>query len=468
MNARAMMLILCAVVAASPATAQTLDRSQRPVAPPQEPFKFPHQQTITLPNGLRVVVVESHALPLVAVRAVVGVDSLQDPAGKQGLYDLTARMLREGTTTLSAEAIGDTIAMLGSDVGPFRFTTLASNLDRSLSLMAAMLAHPAFPDAALERAKAALTGAEQAQLQSAAPAPRRVLFDKLFGAEHPVARSVISPPADIASITRDDVARFHDVWFRPNNTTLVVVGDVRASHVMDVVRAAFGEWKRQAVPSSEYPKPPTPVATSVYLIDIPNAPQTYTYVGALGPARGTSDYAALQVLAQILGATPGSRMQQDLRERHSYYYSGTPFTIVWRPAPLASMMYGSAALSAAKTDSGLVAWLRDIREMREQPPTEQEMTLARGSLIGTLPEQIETDDGVADRIVFLAQNHLPASFYDTYVKSVTAVTSKDVISAARKYLDPEHLVIVLAGDRKLLEPRLRAANIGPVTIVQDK
>lgn len=468
MNARAISCAMVAIALAGPAPAQTLDRSHRPVAPAAPAFQFPHQQSETLSNGLRIIVVENHALPLVAVRAVVGVDSLQDPAGKQGLYDLTARMLREGTTSLSAEQIADTIAMLGSNVAPFEFTTLAPNLHRALSLMAGMLAHPAFPDAALDRTKAALATAEQAQLQAAATEPRHVLFARLFGAEHPVARSVISPPAQIASLTRDDVSKFYDTWFHPNNTTVIVVGDVRPADAVQAARSAFGDWKRQSIPSVTYPRPPAPAPTTIYLIDRPNAPQAYTYVGALGPARATSDYDALQVLAPILGAAPGSRMQQDLRQRHSYYYSGTPFAIAWRPPPLPSMMYGSAALSAAKTDSGLVAWLADIRDTRDQPPTADEMMLARGFLIGTLPEQIETDDRVADRLAYLAQNDLRSDYYDAYVKSVTAVAPQEVLSAARKYLDPEHLVIVVAGDRKFLEPRLIAAKIGPVVVVEEK
>lgn len=468
MSARVIAGALAAMMLASAASAQTLDRSRQPVAPPAPNFKFPKEYSATLPNGLRVVVVENHAIPVVAVRAAVDVDSLSDPAGKQGLYDITAEMLREGTTTLSADQIADSIAELGNDVGPFRFTTISSNVDRSLRLMAGMLAHPAFPDAALDRAKAALTASVQRQLQGLITSPRRLLYDTLFGPEHPVARSVISPASEISSITRDDVRRFHETYFRPNNTTLVVVGDVQPAHVMQMARAAFGDWTRASVPTTRAPSVPAPAPTTVYLIDRPGAPQTYTILGALGPTRATRDYAALQVLTPILGASPGSRLVQDLRERHSYIYSANLFAIAWRPAPLPSLLYGSAALSAAKTDSALMAWLSDIRGMREQAPTEQEMTLARGFLIGVLPEQIETDDSVADRIVFLAQNHLPANFYDTYVKSVMAVTPNAVLAAARKYLDPEHLVIVLAGDRKLLEPRLRAAKIGPVVIIEGK
>ncbi len=468
MSARVLALAIATTVLAHAAAGQALDRARRPVAPPAPVFHFPKQYSQTLPNGLRVVVVESHALPLVAVRAVVGVDSLEDPSGKQGLYDITADMLREGTASMSAEQIADSVASLGNDVAPFRFTTITPNFGRSLALMAAMLARPAFPAGALERVKATLTTAEQRQLQSPATFPRRLLFEKLLGADHPIARSVVSAPSEIASITRDDIVQFYNSYFRPNNTTLVVVGDVQPARAIAAVRAAFGGWARGAVPRIHVPAPPRAAPTTIYLIDRPNAPQTLTFVGTLGPARTSRDYAALQALAPILGSAPASRIPLELRERHSYYYSGTPFAIAWRPAPLPSMLYGSVPIYAAKTDSALVAWIDELRGARTRPPTEQEMIRARGFLIGTLPEQIETDDGVADRVAFLAQNHLPADFYDTYARSVAAVTPKDVAAAATRYVDPEHLVIVMAGDRKLLEPRLNALKIGPVVIVEDK
>ncbi|HVX41584.1 MAG TPA: pitrilysin family protein [Gemmatimonadaceae bacterium] len=459
---------LAAVCLSHVALAQAVDRSKQPVAPPAAPFHFPDQRTTTLANGLRVIVVENHALPLVAVRAVVDVDSLEDPAGKQGLYDLTAEMLREGTAHMTADAIVDSIAALGNDVSPFRFTTITANFDRSLRLMAGMLTEPAFPAAAVDRTKAALTAAEQRQLQLAFTAPRRLLFEKLLGAEHPITHSVVNSLSETQSITRDDVVRFHDSYFRPNNTTLVVVGDVAARRVFEAARTAFGSWQRGPVPTVEYPRPPAASATTIYLFDRPNAPQTATLVGQLGPVGMTSDYAALQVLGPVLGASPGSRMHQDMREKHSYYYSGTPFGIGWRPAPLPSMLYGSVPIYVAKTDSALAAWVNEIRGMRDQPPTEHEMTLARGFLLGMMTEQLETDDSVADRIAFRAENHLAPGFYDAYVRSVAAVTPTDVLAAAKKYLDPEHLVIVMAGDRKFLEPKLAALNIGRVVVVDEK
>jgi hypothetical protein len=139
------------------AGAQTLDRTKPPKATAPSPFVFPKAQTRTLPNGLRVVLIEDHSLPLVAVRAVVGVDSLDDPVGKEGLFVLTAGMLREGTTSMTAEQLASAAAAIGNVVFPLRFTTITQTFDRSLELMADMLMRPSFPQAALDRVKRRLS-----------------------------------------------------------------------------------------------------------------------------------------------------------------------------------------------------------------------------------------------------------------------------------------------------------------------
>jgi zinc protease len=275
-----------------------------------------------LPNGLRVVLIEDHSLPLVAVRAVVGVDSLDDPVGKEGLFVLTAGMLREGTTSMTADQLAAAAAAIGNVVFPLRFTTITQNFDRSLELMADMLMRPSFPQAALDRVKATLVANQQRQLQLPATVPNRIFLARLFGSDHPIARTAITSAATMAPITREDLQHFHSAYFRPNNTTIVVVGDVREAPALAAVRKVFGMWERGAVPSPPATPAPPPRSTTIYLLDRPAAQQSYVFVGTLGPDRASADFAALEVIAPILGASSGSRLTQNLRERHSYMYSG--------------------------------------------------------------------------------------------------------------------------------------------------
>ena len=463
-----MLALAVAGCATHVASGQSLDRSKRPATPPEPAFRFPAAHSQTLANGLRVVVVEDHALPLVAVRAYVGADSLSDPAGKEGLFALTAAMLREGTATMTADQQFAAIAALGNPVTPFRFTTIVQNFEPSLALMAGMLVHPAFPQDAFARQKAALTAAEHSRFQNPVTTPYRVFYREVLGQSDPVTRTFAASDTSISAITRDDVQRYYDSYFRPSNTTVVIVGDVQRAAAVNAVKQAFGGWPSQppvVLVSAQASVPRT--ATTIYLLDRPGAAQSLVFVGTTGPARESSDFAALEVMAPVLGATGASRLQQNLRERHSYMYSGSPGIVTWRAGAVPSVLGGPAGIAAAKTDSALIEWLGELRGIRERPPTSAEMTLAHGALRGALAAQLETDDGIADRLVFLAQNHLPLDYFAGYSTRVGKVKAHDVAAAATKYVDPAHLVIVVAGDRKTIEPALRAANIAPIVIVDE-
>jgi zinc protease len=457
-----------AVALAAPyASAQKLDRSKPPLAGDPAPFAFPKMETSTLPNGLRVVVIEDHALPIVAVRAVVAVDSLDDPAGKEGLYVLTAGMLREGTTSKSGEELSVAAAAVGNPVFPTRFTTITQNFEPSLALMADMLMRPTFPQPALDRLNATLAATQQRFIQAPATVPNKIFLSRLFGPTHPVTGSVSATDASMASITRDELQQFHGSHFRPNNTTIVVVGDVRPVDVSAAIARHFGAWQRGPAAVPPAMPPPPSMSTTIYLLDRPGVQQSYVFVGTLGPDRSSPDFAALEVMAPILGGSSGSRLYDNLRQRHSYMYSGTPATVNWRREPLPSVIGGSAAVATAKTDSALIEWLGELRAIRDREPTEREMTLARGALTGALPAQIETDDLIANRVMAMVQNGVPLDFYNSYGARIASVKPGQVRSAAAEYLDLSHLVIVIAGDRRVIEPALRAANIAPIVIVDE-
>ena len=460
-------LWIVSLALAGRATAQGLDRTKRPVADTPTPFEFPKMGTRRLANGLLVVVVENHSLPLVAVRAVTVADSLDDPIGKEGLFALISGMLSEGTTTRTGDEIANAIAALGNAVSPSRFTTIPSNFAPSLELMADMLMHPTFPDSALARVKTSLAAAKLRDLQIPATIPNRVFLSHLYGPSHQIARAVSATQASIASITRAEVQRYYQAYYQPVRTTLVIVGDVRPADAFALALKNFGSWRTPAeVPLLAIPAH-TVSPTTIYLIDRPGAQQSYVFVGGLGPARSSNDFAALEAMAPILGSSVSSRLLDNLRERHGFVYAGTPFAVVWRRDPFPSLLGGSAAVASAKIDSALIAWLGELRGMAERPPTPDEMRLARGWLVDALPAQIETNDLIANRVMSMLQTRAPLDFYNSYGRRIESVTSAEISAAAEKYIDPSHLVIVVAGDRKAVEPLLRAANIAPIVVVDD-
>ena len=456
---------------ASRLNAQEIDRSKRPVAPPPTPFAFPKVQSHTLPNGLRVLVVEDHSLPLVAVRAVLAVDSTADPAGKQGLYAVTMGALRAGTTSRSPDQLAEAAADLGavlnpvpylyvSGIRPTVFTATAAAFPGSLSIMGDMLMHPAFDQAGIDQQKAAQALVARRVAQDPQTAARRIFYSTLYGPDDPGARWYSLNDTTIGSITRDDVQHFYEEHVGPRATTLVIAGDVNDRDAMAQAEHVFGGWQSTAEPMAVQSGKPSGKTTTIYLKDAPGT-QAYVYLGNLGPQRTSPDQYAVETMTSVVAA----RMQQVLREQRSFMYAGG-MNVIWSPEPRPSAIVGLTFVAATKVDSALVTWLSLIRGLNgEQPASPTELEAARHNRIGVLPARIDGPDSLASRLSDLARDRLPLDYFDQYAAHMATVAAPDVARAESKYLDPDHLVIVVTGDRKVIEPALRAANIGPVVIV---
>jgi zinc protease len=459
-------LAIATLVIASTLTAQLVDRSVRPTPRAARPYKFPVVQTVTLTNGIPVAIVERHDLPIVAVRAVIAGGARLDPAGKEGVFQLLNAMLREGTASLTADQLAEAFSDLGNTVVPTGFTTVRRNVSRSLELMADMLMHPALPAPAFDRQKANLVTALQRAKDQPSVLANRILSRVLYGAGHPYERSATEQ--SVASITRDDLATFHAQYFRPENVKLVVAGDVNAAAMIAELERTFGTWAAGGTKAVlDVPMPKNVATTAIYLFDRPSSPQSTVVIGRIGPARTTPDFHALDALSTVLGALSGSRVNVSLRERHAFTY-GARDSIVWRRAPEPSTFFGAADIAGAKTDSALMLWMTELSAIREsRPPTDEEMEFARTNRVAGLPRQLEAVDGLANRLVALADNNVPFDFYEQYIARMSRLTAADVAQAAKKHVDPDHLAIVVVGDRRLIEAALRAANIAPIVLVDE-
>ncbi|HWH52746.1 MAG TPA: pitrilysin family protein [Gemmatimonadaceae bacterium] len=445
--------------ALSSAGAQTA-RPPRPEPLPERPFKFPNIKAHTLANGLRLLVVEDHSLPLVAVRAVLPVDSTADPAGREGLYAVAVGAMREGTTTRSAEQLANAFAELGRTVTPTGFTALAASFGRGLELMSDMLLHPRFDSAGVERRKALQASAATRQAQAPVTVPRQLFYAELYGAGDGYVRSLRPTAASVGAITPADVADFYARRIGPVGTTIVVAGDVSDGDALSAVTRLFGSWRSLVATVADGPSAPSARETTIYMHDA-HSSQTYLYIGGRGPARGDRD----AVAADIMSAVAASRMQQTLRDKRSFMYSGT-MGVIWQRPPRAAALVGSTVVNAAKVDSALAEWVSLIRGLSTGATTTQmELDAARRLRVGSLPARIDGPDSLASRLGELARDALPIDYFDRYAAAADVVTTADLTSAASKYLDVNHLIIVVSGDRALLEPGLRAANVGPVVVV---
>jgi predicted Zn-dependent peptidase len=228
------------------------------------------------------------------------------------------------------------------------------------------------------------------------------------------------------------------------------------------VEGAFGAWARGEVPPPVAPTAPNRAATSVLLVDKPGAPQTSVRIGAVGVQRTTSDYFPLEVMNTILGGSFTSRLMQNLRETHGYTY-GAGSALGMRRAAGPFVAYGE--ITAAKTDSALVEFMRELKAIADTVPT-AELGKAKRYLELQLPGQFETTGDIASRLVPLVVYGLPLDYYGAYVERVEGVTQAEVQRVARQYLDTGRMQIVIVGDRKTIEPTVRALNLGPLTVKQ--
>ena len=266
--------------------------------------------------------------------------------------------------------------------------------------------------------------------------------------------------ASVKSITTADLQSYYQANFRPNNATLIIVGDVNPAQVEAKINNLFGSWQRGDVPALNYGEPPKASTTTIYLIDKPGAAQSSFRIGAVGVPRSTKDYFALTVMNTILGGSFTSRLNQNLRETRGYTYgAGSRFDMRRSAGPFLA----SAEIVTAKSDSALIEFMKELKRIREAVPAD-ELSRAKRYLQLQLPGNFETTQQIAAALVPVAQYNLPLDYYNNYVQNVEAVSQADVARVAQQYINPGSLAIVIVGDRKTIEPALKSVNVGPIAI----
>jgi zinc protease len=462
------------LIAQQPASKpSSFDRRAVPPAGKDPQLKVPTWTKTTLANGAQLVVVERHALPLVAVQInFVGGANQYEPATKTGLASFVASQMLEGTTRRTADQIANEMQLLGvtfspgitisGESGRVYFTTMKDKLSPVLDIVADLVENATFPQAALESYRARRL---QALTQDRDRTDRisAVVFPKaVYGTGHPYGRSTTEATAK--AITRDDLVSFHKTYFQPGHAIITVVGDITPAEAKATFERAFAAWKAGgSMPAFSYPAAQAPKATTIYLVDKPGAAQSTFAIGAVGPPRSTPDYYAIRVMNEMLGVLFQSRLNHNIREEKGYSYGvGSGFSFGRGPGPFSA----SGNIMTAKNDSALLEFVKELRDIRgPRPPTDDELAQAKASLVQSLPESFESVAGLNGNVASIYMQGLPEDYYQQFAKVVNAVTKADVVRVARQYIDPDHLAIVIVGDRAKIERPLAATKIGPIVIL---
>jgi zinc protease len=464
----AALALLVASAAALPAQGAKLDRDKVPAPAPTPVTRIPSWTRVRLANGADLVVSVKKDLPLVAFTlSIVGGATTFETADKVGLANFTAQMLSEGTTTRSADDLSSAQQLLGTSInvaigneaGSIGFTALADRFDGALGLLADMMLNPKFPADALERIRGrSLVALQQSRDQPNAIA-QNVFARVTYGDAHPYGRVITE--STVRAITRDDVAAFHKAYFQPGHTVITVVGDVDPSQVKARVENALSAWAGGGSrPTFDYPLVPAPKARTIYLVDKPKAAQSVFQLGLPGPDRYTSDYFALQVMNTLLGGFFQSRLNHNIREVKGYSY-GVNSAFAYGRGPGAFRAGGG--IVTAKTDSALIEFMKELNGARgDMPFTDDEIRQGKESLIQSLPETFSSVNGIRSAAAGIYVQALPEDYYQQYAARVNGVTRDDLVRVAKKYIDIEHLNIIIVGDRAVIEQGLRKTGIAPL------
>ena len=458
-------------VAAPSAFAQQLDRDKAPTVGKSLPLRVPRWTKAKLANGADLIVVEKRDLPLIAVNIdFVGGSANYEPADKLGVANFAAQMLSEGTTTKTADQFSDAQQLLGTSIqagvgsesGTISFTSLKDKFEPAMNLVADMLLHSTFPDSSLERNRArTLVALTQAKDQPNSIAAN--VFSKVtYGDDHPYGRVVSE--RTVKAITRGDVMSFAKSYFRPGRAIITVSGDIDPKTARAVVEKTLAAWPAGGErPSFAYAAAPAPQQRTIYLVDKPKAAQSVFAFGEPGPTRSTPDYYALQVMNRLLGGMFQSRLNHDIREVKGYSY-GVNSAFAYGRGPGAFRAGGG--IVSAKSDSALIGFMTHFKGVQgEMPFTDDEVTVGKESLIQSLPSRFSTVNGIAGAISSIYTQDLPETYFSDYAAKINAVTKDDLTRVAKKYIDVEHMNLVIVGDKASIEGPLKATGIAPIQIL---
>lgn len=455
-------LILAGTLAASPALAQR----QPPPAPlPARPLEFPAFRETTLPNGLRLIVVENHSHPVASVSLLVGAGSANVPAAQAGLSNILGDVLTRGTTTRTATQLAEAIESTGgrlsagsaTDYTGIYASVLSENLPIAMELVADVAQNASLPDSEVVAIRDRSASQLRQRLADPGTLANRRLAEELYGA-HPYGR--LRTVESLGTITRPMLAQFYRTYFRPGNALMVVAGDVRAADVEAQARRWFGGWARGETPRLAFAGLPASSPTRITLVNRPGAVQSSIRIGHLGVLPSSADYPALTVMNRVLGGGSDARLFAILREQHGWTYGA--YADMDRPVNQGRLVV-LADTRTAVTDSAVAEMLVQIRRLTTEPVSETELVAAKGYMIGSFPIQILTAEQVAGEVAITRLLGLPISDLLQRRERIAAVTAADVRRVAARYLRPDSLQVVVVGDAAQLLDKLKA--IAPVDLV---
>ena len=437
-------LSLVAILAMSFAVNAQRDLNKQPKPGPAPKVQLGKAEKFKLPNGLQVIMVENHKLPRASASLTIDNKPVAE-GSKAGLADLMGGLLGNGTTSISKDDFNEKVDYLGAFVSYSKDGAYASSLKKYFSevlgLMADGVKNPVFSQEEFDKAVARTLDGLKSNEKSVSAIASRVQDVLTYGKNHPYGE--FTTPESIKSVTLADVKNNYNTYYRPNNSYLVIVGDIDPSKTKKLVTKLFSGWKAGNIPSATLPKPTNPASTEIDFIDMPNAVQSeIAVINNIDLVLGDKDYYAALLANNILGGGGTARLFMNLREDKGYTYGS--YSSV-RQSRNAATFRATAAVRNMVTDSSVVELQKEINKIRYQKVSPEELKNAKAKYIGNFVMDVQKPRTAARYALNIARYNLPADFYENYLANINAVTLDDVQNAAIKYFRGDKARIIITG-----------------------
>ena len=446
------------------------DRSKAPETGTPPDLKLPKLQRATLSNGLKVILSERHEVPLVHFWMTIDAGYAADQLSAPGTASLTSSLLDGGTSTRNALQINDQLAMLGAelraysnlDLSVVQLSALKAKLDPSLDLFADVIQNPVFPESDFKRQQKQTLAAIEREQNAPVQMALRVLPALVYGTGHAYGNPLTGSGTteSVIKMTREDLVKFHQAWYHPNNATLVIVGDTTLSEVKPKLEKLFANWKAGQIPKKNIGSVPLTAKSTVYLMDKPGALQSVIIAGSVAPPKANPKEIAMEAMNDDLGGMFGSRLNMNLREDKHWSYGAR--TLLWA-ARAQRPFIALAPVQTDKTKESLAEMNKEFRGiLGGRPLTADELSRIQANETLRLPGSRETQNEVGQSILDLVQFGLPDDYYEAYAGKVRALKIADVEDAAKTVVHPDNLIWVIVGDRAKIEAGVKELNLGEI------
>lgn len=421
-----------------------IDRSKQPAPGPAPQVNLTKPQTFKLKNGLTVMVVENHKLPTARIQLLI--DNPPHASGeKAGVESLFSSLMGNGTSSISKDDFNEEVDYLGASIyfgsESAYANTLSEFFPRIMELMADAIKNPLLTQEEFEKEQDKLLEGLKSQEKDVSAVSSRMRSALIFGKNHP--QGEFTTEEKVKALKLNDVKKFYDNFYNPKNAYLVIVGDVNFKDVEQLVKTHLEDWKDKAVPSVTYSDPKDVQYTQINFIDMPNAVQSEIGVANLVQLKmDHPDYFPVLIANKVLGGGFTSLLNMNLREKHGWTYGAFSHTGADKHI---TRFLAATSVRNAVTDSAVVEMLKEIRFIRDNKVTPQQLNTAKAKFVGDFVLALERPETVANYALRIATQNLSEDFYADYLKKINAVTVEDVERVAKKYYKPENLRVIIVG-----------------------